>query len=61
MVLTDRGMALLADARTLYSDSLEMLDPGEVWNAAEKDWGTTKRPTGALVLARTGEEPAPPR
>ena len=52
-----RSRGLFADARTLYTDALEMLDQGELRNAAEKAWGATKRATDALVLARTGQEP----
>ena len=57
MVATDRVRLLLADARSLYDDAIEMLDQGKIRNAAEKAWGATKRATGALVLARHGEEP----
>ena len=58
MVATsDQARAIFADARTLHADALEMLDQGKVRNAAEKAWGATKRATGALVLARTGQEP----
>ncbi len=35
-----------------------MLDQGKIRNVSEKAWGTTKRATDALVLARIGEEPA---
>ncbi len=57
MVATsDQARAIFADARTLHADALEMLDQGKVRNAAEKAWGATKRATGALVLARTGQE-----
>ena len=54
---TDRVSELFADARTLYSDALEMLAQGRIRNAAEKAWGATKRSTDAMVLARTGNEP----
>ena len=57
MVATDRVNFLFADARSLYDDTIEMLDQGKVRNAAEKVWGATKRVTDALVLAREGEEP----
>ena len=57
MVATDRVNFLFADARALYDDAIEMLDEGKIRNAAEKAWGATKRATGALVLARHGEEP----
>ncbi len=58
MVATDRTRELFDDARQLHADALEMLDLGKVRNAAEKAWGATKRATDALILARTGEEPA---
>ncbi len=48
---------IFADARTLYADSLEMLEAGKLRNAAEKAWGATKRATDALILARIGELP----
>jgi hypothetical protein len=57
MVATDRVRQIFADARALQADALEMLDQGRIRNAAEKAWGATKRATGTLVLARTGEEP----
>ena len=57
VVATDRVNFLFADARALYDDAIEMLDEGKIRNAAEKAWGATKRATGALVLARHGEEP----
>ena len=57
MVATDRVRQIFADARALQADALEMIALGKVRNAAEKAWGATKRATGTLVLARTGEEP----
>ena len=57
MVATDRVGFLFADARALYDAAIEMLDQGKIRNAAEKEWGATKRATGALVLARHGAEP----
>ena len=54
---TDRVTELFADARVLYADALEMLAQGRIRNAAEKAWGSTKRSTDAMVLARTGQEP----
>ena len=54
---TNRIEEIFADARELQADALEMLALGKVRNAAEKDWGATKRASDALVLARTGEEP----
>ena len=35
-----------------------MLSQGRLRNAAEKAWGATKRATDALILERTGREPA---
>ena len=57
MVATALDRFLFSDARALFDDALEMLNQGKIRNAAEKAWGTTKRPTDALVLARHGEEP----
>ena len=57
VVATDRVNFFFADARALYDDAIEMLSRGKIRNAAEKAWGATKRATGALVLARHGEEP----
>ena len=34
-----------------------MLERDRILNAAEKAWGTTRRTTGALILARSGELP----
>ena len=48
MVATDRVRLLLADARSLYDDAIEMLDQGKIRNAAEKAWARH---------ARHGEEP----
>ena len=57
MAVNNQVQEIFADARTLHSDALEMLDLGKTRNAAEKAWGATKRATDALVLARTGELP----
>jgi len=57
MVETDRVNAIFHDSRALFADALEELARGKLRNAAEKAWGTTKRATDALILARTGEEP----
>ena len=54
---TDRVSELFADAHELYADALEMLAQGRLRNAAEKAWGSTKRSTDAMALARTGDEP----
>jgi hypothetical protein len=58
MVQTERVTALLQDAWALYADALEELERGKPRNAAEKAWRATKRATDALILARTGVEPA---
>jgi hypothetical protein len=60
MLETERVGVIFADAWVLYDDSLEELERGKLRNAAEKAWGATKRAADALVLARTGQEPAPP-
>ena len=48
---------IFADARLMHSEALEQLRAGDVRDAAEKAWCATLRATGALILARTGEEP----
>lgn len=58
MLETERVTALFLDAQVLYADALEQLERGKLRNAAEKAWGATKRATDALILARTGVEPA---
>ncbi len=49
--------AIFADARNVHSQALERLEQGDIRDAAEKAWCSTKRATDALILARTGEEP----
>ena len=56
MLATERGRYVMADARVLYEDAIEMLEEGRLRNAADKAWGATKRATDALILERTGEE-----
>ena len=53
----ERVAFLLADARDLHQDALEMVEQDRLRNAAEKAWCATKRATDALILARTGDEP----
>ena len=57
MLATDRVPAIFADARSVHSDALRMLETGDIRDAAEKAWCATKWATDALILARTGEEP----
>ena len=57
MLEPERVAFLLADARELYDDALEMLEQDRLRNAADKAWCATKRATDALILARTGNEP----
>ena len=57
MLETEQVAIIFADAWVLHADALEELERGKLRNAAEKAWGTTKRATDALVLARTGSEP----
>lgn len=57
MLEAERVNYLIADARDMYQDALEMLDQGRLRNAADKAWVASKRATNALILARTGEEP----
>ena len=58
LVETESPAAVFQDACWLYSDALEEIARGKLRNASEKAWGATKRATDALILARTGEEPA---
>ena len=57
MLEPERVAFLLADARDLHRDALEMLELNHLRNAADKAWCATKRATDALILARTGDEP----
>ena len=57
MLQPERVAFLLADARDLHQDALEMLEQDRLRNAADKAWCATKRATDALILARTGDEP----
>ena len=57
MLEPERVAFLLADARDLHQDALEMLELNHLRNAADKAWCATKRATDALILARTGDEP----
>ena len=55
--IQDRVDELFADARNVHAQAIERLQNGDIRDAAEKAWCTTKRATDALILARTGEEP----
>lgn len=57
MVATDRVGLIFADAYSMYDKALERLAEDDIRDAAEKAWCATYRATGALILARTGEEP----
>ena len=48
---------LFADARNLYADALGQIEQGNLRQAAELAWGSTKQATDALILARTDREP----
>ena len=48
--------AIFDDARHMYAQALELLEHGDIRDAAEKAWCATKRSTDALILARAGEE-----
>ena len=50
--------AIFADARQVHAQAVERLEQDDIRDAAEKAWCATKRATDALILARTGEEPA---
>lgn len=57
MLTTHRVPAIFADARAVHADALQMLEAGDIRDAAEKAWCATKRATDALILARTETEP----
>ena len=58
MVATDRVTEIFADARAMHAEALRQLAAGDIRDAAEKAWCATKRAADALILARTGAEPA---
>ena len=60
MVTTDRVTEIFADARFMYAQAVERLEQGDVRDAAEKAWCSTKRATEGLILAKTGREPQTP-
>jgi uncharacterized protein (UPF0332 family) len=41
----------------MHSESLRLLEAGDLRDAAEKAWCATKRATDALILRHTGREP----
>ena len=45
---------ILDDARFMHAKSLECLEAGDLRDAAEKAWQSTRRAAEALILARTG-------
>ena len=49
---------IFADARFMHSESLRLLEAGDLRDAAEKAWCATKRATDALILRHTGREPS---
>ena len=49
--------AIFADARAVHANALQLLESGDIRDAAEKAWCGTKRATDVLILARTGVEP----
>ena len=56
--IQDRAAEIFADAREMQAQGIRLLERGDIRDAAEKAWCATKRATDALILARTGEEPA---
>ena len=50
---------IFADARRMHSQAVEILEHGDIRDAAEKAWCATKRATDALILALIGEGPGP--
>ena len=57
MTLTQTPKEIFADARAVHASALEQLATGDIRDAAEKAWCSTKRATEALLLVRTGEVP----
>lgn len=55
--IQERVDELFADARQMYDQAIERLEQGDIRDAAEKAWCSTKRATDGLILAITGEEP----
>ena len=49
---------IFADARAMHAQALLQLERGDIRDAAEKAWCATKRATDALILSKTGEDPA---
>ena len=49
--------SIFDEAQDPQQSAVGCLDQGDTRDAAEKAWGATKRATGALILARTGELP----
>ena len=49
--------SILDGAQDPQQSAVGRLDQGDTRDAAEKAWGATRRATGALILARTGEFP----
>ncbi len=57
MPLIQTPQDIFADARSVHASALEMLEAGDVRDAAEKAWCATKRATEALLLSVNGEQP----
>ncbi len=55
----DQVDEIFADARYMHSQAIEILEHGDIRDAAEKAWCATKRATDALILALIGEGPGP--
>ena len=55
--IQDRVDEIFADARLMHTQGIELLEHGDIRDAAEKAWCATKRATDAVILARGGEEP----
>ena len=57
MLATKRGQELLAEAWGCYDDAIELLEQGDLRNAAGKAWDASEKATNALIVERTGREP----
>ena len=57
MTMTAEVSNIFTDAEALHASAMEMLERGDIRDAAGKAWCATRRATNALILAHTGEEP----
>ena len=58
VTLTAEAVTIFEDARAMHRAALEQLEAGDIRDAAEKAWCTTRRAAEALILALAGEAAA---